>query len=336
MVGDLARIAEMRGVAEQVNRLGRFDAVIHNAAVGYQQPRTETEDGLPQLFAVNALAPYVLTALVERPERLVYMSSGMHRGAEASLEDVAWTRRRWRGAEAYAESKLQNLLLAFAVARRWPGVRSNAVNPGWVPTKMGGPGAPDDLEEGCRTRRGSRPATSPARASPARTSTTFARRRATRPPTTTRARTASWTCAGATAASRSPTRRPRHHRSRRGRGARRRPPDAARPRKSGKGEEISLRTFPGRLPILRQYSHRAAAVVSEPRWVPTGCMCPLKRAEHEELADCRGTCRMRATGRGVGRPGGRSHGLERPRRRSASPRPRLRPVAALPACWTWR
>jgi NAD(P)-dependent dehydrogenase (short-subunit alcohol dehydrogenase family) len=152
VVGDLARIAEMRGVAEQVNRLGRFDAVIHNAAVGYQQPRTETEDGLPQLFAVNALAPYVLTALVEKPERLVYMSSGMHRGAEASLEDVAWTRRRWRGAEAYSESKLQNLLLAFAVARRWSGVRSNAVNPGWVPTKMGGPSAPDDLEEGCRTQ----------------------------------------------------------------------------------------------------------------------------------------------------------------------------------------
>jgi NAD(P)-dependent dehydrogenase (short-subunit alcohol dehydrogenase family) len=152
VVGDLASIAETRGVAEQVNRLGRFDAVIHNAAVGYEQPRIETEDGLPQIFAVNALAPYVLTALVLKPGRLVYLSSGMHRGANASLEDVAWTKRRWRGPEAYAESKLMNLLLAFAVARRWPSVLSNAVNPGWVPTKMGGPGAPDDLETGCRTQ----------------------------------------------------------------------------------------------------------------------------------------------------------------------------------------
>lgn len=152
VVGDLASLAETRAVSEQANRLGRFDAVIHNAAVGYQQPRSETEDGLPLVFAVNALAPYVLTALVEKPARLVYMSSAMHRGADASLEDAAWTRRRWRGPEAYAESKLMNLLLAFAVAKRWPSVLSNAVNPGWVPTKMGGPGAPDDLGEGCRTQ----------------------------------------------------------------------------------------------------------------------------------------------------------------------------------------
>ena len=55
---------------------------------------------------MNTLAPYVLTALVERPKRLVYMSSGMHRGANSSLEDVDWRKRRWQGAEAYAESKL--------------------------------------------------------------------------------------------------------------------------------------------------------------------------------------------------------------------------------------
>ena len=101
---------------------------------------------------MNTLAPYVLTALVERPKRLVYMSSGMHRGADASLADVDWRKRRWQGAEAYAESKLHDVLLAFAVARRWPSVLSNAVNPGWVPTKMGGPGAPDDLDEGARTQ----------------------------------------------------------------------------------------------------------------------------------------------------------------------------------------
>ena len=85
-------------------------------------------------------------------ERLVYLTSGMHRGADASLDDVEWTRRRWRGAAAYAESKLCDVLLAFAVARHWPDVFSNAVDPGWVPTRMGGPAAPDDLEEGYRTQ----------------------------------------------------------------------------------------------------------------------------------------------------------------------------------------
>jgi NAD(P)-dependent dehydrogenase (short-subunit alcohol dehydrogenase family) len=152
VVGDLASLAQTRGVAERANRLGPFDAVIHNAGVGYKEPRVQTEDGLPLVFEVNVLSFYVLTALVERPKRLVYMSSGMHRGADASLDDVDWTKRRWRGAAAYAESKLCDVLLAFAVARRWPTVFCNAVDPGWVPTRMGGPGAPDDLEEGYRTQ----------------------------------------------------------------------------------------------------------------------------------------------------------------------------------------
>jgi NAD(P)-dependent dehydrogenase (short-subunit alcohol dehydrogenase family) len=106
-----------------------------------------TEDGLAHVFAVNVLAPYLLTALIGRagPGRLVYLSSGMHRGGDASLDDPQWERRRWNGAQAYADSKLFDTVLAFAVARRWPGVRSNAVEPGWVPTRMGGPGAPDDM-----------------------------------------------------------------------------------------------------------------------------------------------------------------------------------------------
>ncbi len=152
VVGDLASLAQTRAVAEQANRLGPFDAVIHNAGAGYQDPRIQTEDGLPRVFEVNVLSCYVLTALVEKPKRLVYLSSGMHRGADASLDDVEWTKRRWRGAAAYAESKLCDVLLAFAVARRWPTVFSNAVDPGWVPTRMGGRGAPDDLEDGYRTQ----------------------------------------------------------------------------------------------------------------------------------------------------------------------------------------
>ena len=146
VTGDLSSLAGMRQVAGQANASGRFDAVIHNAGIGYREPRrVETDDGLTRGFAVNVLAPYLLTALIERPGRLVYLSSGMHRGGDTSLEDPQWTHRRWNGAQAYSDSKLFDVVLAFAVARRWPAVRSNALEPGWVPTKMGGPGAPGDM-----------------------------------------------------------------------------------------------------------------------------------------------------------------------------------------------
>src|SRR5580704_2497994 len=146
VIGDLASIAQTREVAEQVNGLGLFDAVIHNAAIGYREPRRiETEDGLPQVFAVNTLAPYILTALIKKPKRLVYLSSGLHRNGDASLKDLTWEQRAWQGQQAYSDTKLHDVGLAFAVARRWRDVFSNALEPGWVPTKMGGPGAPDDM-----------------------------------------------------------------------------------------------------------------------------------------------------------------------------------------------
>jgi NAD(P)-dependent dehydrogenase (short-subunit alcohol dehydrogenase family) len=151
--GDVSTIAAARSVADDVNRLGRFDAVIHNVAVGYREPRrVETPDGLPHVFAVNTLAPFILTALISKPARLVYLSSGMHHSADTHLEDLAWTKRPWRGAEAYAETKLHDVQLAFGVARRWPDVFSNALEPGWVATRMGGSGAPDDLDQAHRTQ----------------------------------------------------------------------------------------------------------------------------------------------------------------------------------------
>lgn len=153
VIGDLTSITQTRAVAEQVNKLGAFDAVIHNAGIGYREPRrVATEDGLSHLFAVNTLAPYILTALIKRPKRLVYLSSGLHQSGDISLQDLTWEHRAWRGLQAYSDTKLHDVLLAFAVARHWPGVSSNALEPGWVATKMGGAGATDDLDEGHRTQ----------------------------------------------------------------------------------------------------------------------------------------------------------------------------------------
>jgi NAD(P)-dependent dehydrogenase (short-subunit alcohol dehydrogenase family) len=142
----------MAEVANTANVTGRFDAVIHNAAVGSNERRVVTEDGLSHVFAVNVLAPYVLSALIEMPDRLVYMSSGMHRGGNPHLDDLQWSHRRWSGSQAYSDSKLYVAALGAALARHCGEVYSNAVDPGWVPTKMGGPGAPDDLELGVLTQ----------------------------------------------------------------------------------------------------------------------------------------------------------------------------------------
>ena len=137
VTGDLADPEQTRDVAVQVNRMGPVDAVIHNAGVLHG----------PDIFTVNVVAPYLLTALIHRPRRLVYVSSGMHRGGRP---DPA---RLGRDAKVtYSDSKLYLTALAAAVARLWPDVLSNAVDPGWVPTRMGGTGAPDDLRLGHLTQ----------------------------------------------------------------------------------------------------------------------------------------------------------------------------------------
>ncbi|MEU2924123.1 SDR family NAD(P)-dependent oxidoreductase [Streptomyces sp. NPDC007251] len=139
VVGDLAERDAVRRLAAEVDDNGPLDAVIHNAGVWSG----------PAVMPVNIVAPYLLTALLRGPRRLVYLSSGSHFGGRPELAGVDW---RGRGAGSYADSKLFVTTLAAAVARLRPQVLSNAVDPGWVPTKMGGPHAPDDLELGHETQ----------------------------------------------------------------------------------------------------------------------------------------------------------------------------------------
>jgi NAD(P)-dependent dehydrogenase (short-subunit alcohol dehydrogenase family) len=149
VLGDFTSMAAVRSVAAQADEQGPFDAVIHNVALGYQERRRiVTEDGFEHVFAVNVLAPYLLTATMARPSRLVYLSSSMHRGGTPSLDDLQWEHRRWNGSQAYSDSKFWDVVLAFALARRWPSIPSNAVDPGWVATRMGGRSAADDLSQG--------------------------------------------------------------------------------------------------------------------------------------------------------------------------------------------
>ena len=151
--GDLASMEQTRELAAQANAAGPFQAVIHNAGVYRPSARrSDTVDGLDDVFAINALAPYLLTALIESPQRLIYLTSGLHQGGDADLRAVQSRQARWNGSQAYANSKLFDVVLAFAVARLWPHVLSNAVDPGWVPTKMGGQSATDDLEQGVATQ----------------------------------------------------------------------------------------------------------------------------------------------------------------------------------------
>lgn len=140
VTADLASISETKKLAEKLNALQQFDAVIHNAAV-YSGSGKE-------LLGINTLAPYILTSLMTRPKRLIYLSSDMHEGGTfrpASFTDAA------KGV-TYSDTKLHMVMLCKAVARRWPEVFANALSPGWVPTRMGGPGATGDLKKGFETQ----------------------------------------------------------------------------------------------------------------------------------------------------------------------------------------
>jgi len=140
LTADLGRIEETKRLASKVNAAGAFDAVIHNAGV-YNATAEE-------IFAVNTSAPYILTCLIEKPKRLIYLSSDMHLQGRSKPEHFKTDISRL----TYSDSKLHVLMLCKAVARKWTDVYANAVDPGWVPTKMGGRSAPDDLQKGFETQ----------------------------------------------------------------------------------------------------------------------------------------------------------------------------------------
>ncbi|KAI1850998.1 hypothetical protein JX266_003663 [Neoarthrinium moseri] len=129
-IGDLSSTEETRSLASQLDEAGPWDAIIHNAGV---------MRGGESTFAINTLAPYLLTCLISPPpRRYVFLSSSMHQGGDVTLRDIERC--------SYSDSKLHNVMLAFWFSRHFGSqVACNSMDPGWVPTKMGGSGAPDDI-----------------------------------------------------------------------------------------------------------------------------------------------------------------------------------------------
>lgn len=151
VVGDLASLASTRTMAASLRAGAPFDVVVHNA--GWHPPegaRPVTADGLERTFHVNALSAYLLTALLPLPSRLVYVSSDSIVRGRIDLDDLQHE-TQWTADSAYADSKLAMTAIAFAVARRYPAVRCNAVHPGWIRTKMSGDAAPLDVAAGADT-----------------------------------------------------------------------------------------------------------------------------------------------------------------------------------------
>lgn len=138
VTADLSVLEEIKALATKVNQLGRFDSIIHNAGV-YEAAATE-------ILTINTIAPYILSCLIHKPQRLIYLSSGLHKQGTVNLSGIN------NGNISYSDSKLHVVMLAKIIARKWSGVYANAVDPGWVPTKMGGKNAPDDLTKGYETQ----------------------------------------------------------------------------------------------------------------------------------------------------------------------------------------
>ncbi len=146
--GDLTRLSEVRDLARQIAEHGPLDALVHNAGVWIRDDTARvTADGFETTFAVNVLAPHLLTALLadSLTGRLLWLGSGMAASGRPKPSALGGARDP---RQAYADSKACDLALAGAWGRRLPHVRSAAVDPGWVRTKLAGGSAPGEVEQG--------------------------------------------------------------------------------------------------------------------------------------------------------------------------------------------
>jgi len=142
LIADLASQRQVREVAAAfLKRFDRLDVLINNAGVAGWGTRFETEDGLEATFAVNHLAPFLLTNLLldtlkaSAPSRVVTVSSEAHKLYTIDLDDLQGE-RRYSGFGAYSRSKLANVLFTHELSRRLEGtgVTANCLHPGVVAT----------------------------------------------------------------------------------------------------------------------------------------------------------------------------------------------------------
>lgn len=152
VVGDLGEPDQVHDLIATLGASTPFDVVIHNAGIDSTGSRQVNTVGQPLVTAVNLYAPYMMTTLMPRPSRLVFLSSSWHYDGHGNIDDIEWTSRPWDGIQNYCDSKTLLTAMTLWFARCWPDVVCQAVDPGWVPTRMGGAGAPDELELGHPTQ----------------------------------------------------------------------------------------------------------------------------------------------------------------------------------------
>ena len=142
---DFASLDDVRGLADRVLAShDRIDVLVNNAGQVLQH-RELSKDGYEATWAVNHLAPYLLTRLLldrllaSTPSRVVTVSSDAHRWGELDADDLDWSKRKYKPLTVYGTSKLANLLFSNELATRTAGsgVTSNAVHPGFVSTSLG-------------------------------------------------------------------------------------------------------------------------------------------------------------------------------------------------------
>lgn len=145
LVGDLSSLAEVRRLAlEFQEKNDRLDVLVNNAGA-YFTKYFKSADGFEMTFALNHLAPFLLTNLLldmlktSAPARVVSVSSGAHSGGKMDFDDLLYEKRKYSGWQAYSQSKLANILFSNELASRLNGtqVTSNTLHPGFVATNFG-------------------------------------------------------------------------------------------------------------------------------------------------------------------------------------------------------